>query len=358
MYYSKKIQIVMFLPLFVLGCQTLAPQVEKKPTETKDVPWGCKVLVPDVSSFESRSPAAFRKASPDKMHVIDIAFLHKPFRNADDRNNLKENITELVTYANQVFQNSSVNARLRIVAIKESLLIGGSISSMEQEVLSYLPKMRATYGADLLYTVVPVLKSGSSEFCGVARIRLLTMPNFLAAIMASTGIIAVNPMCMLQKVSLIHEVGHNLGLRHQESNVVGLVKALAQPIQPFRRRGRGYINRVSKYGTIMSYSSHRLSYLQIPRFSSTTPYILSNKDVEQYTNQFNLFLDLHKEYAAEKDISSEDILDFQPLVGESLTIGHAGANASKALLYTIEDASNYAPTVVPEDVHWEDFVAQ
>lgn len=67
---------------------------------------------------------------------------------------------------------------------------------------------------------------------------------------------------------------------------------------------------------------------------------------------------MHKEDADKRGVSSEDIFDFQFLVGESLTIGHAGVNASMALLYTIEDASNYAPTVVPENVHWEDYVTQ
>lgn len=358
MYCCKKIKVVVLLPLFVLSCQTLAPQVEKKSTETKNVPWGCKVLVPDVSGFESRFPAAFRKASPDKIHVIDIAFLHKPFRNADDRNRLRENITELVAYANEVFQNSSVNVRLRIVAIKSSFLRSESINVLEQELSSRLLKMRATYGADLLYAVLPGLKSQNTEFCGVAKVRLLGMPNFLASLMAATGIIAVNPKCMLQKILLAHEVGHNLGLRHEDSSFAHLAKTLAHPIQPLRRGGRGYINTDFNYNTIMSYSSRRFLYLQIPRFSSTTPYVLSHKDVEQYTNQFNLFLDLYKEHAVERNISSEDMFDFQSLVGEPLKIGHTGANASKALLYTIEDASNYAPTVVPEDVHWEDFVAQ
>lgn len=46
---------------------------------------------------------------------------------------------------------------------------------------------------------------------------------------------------------------------------------------------------------------------------------------------------------------------FKAQVNTSYTIGNVVTNASEALLYTIEDASNYSPTVVPENVHWEDY---
>lgn len=164
--------------LVALGCQILSPHIENKAHkkikttnphyqnksallqsenkpiyETKqNVHFGCKVFVPDIPASELRSPASRRKADPNKIHVIDIAFLHEPLEKIQDPIDLKEHITQLVEYTNTAFENSAVNAKLRIVAINP--LITEAIPATIHGVAKFLPEMRKTYGADLLYAVV------------------------------------------------------------------------------------------------------------------------------------------------------------------------------------------------------------
>ncbi len=102
-----------------------------------------------------------------------------------------------------------------------------------------------------------------------------------------------NEGCLGDDFVLAHEVGHNLGLTHGiEGEIYG----------PFLNFGKGYRGKnidYKTYSTIMSVGGTKFY-----RFSSESGHY------------------------------------------DGLKMGSDGADAAKALLYTIEDASNYAPTKV------------
>ena len=146
-------------------------------------------------------------------------------------------------------------------------------------------------------------ESGSTEepplACGVGAVRSPGNSKRFAARWRATSSIFYGDLCVLHVV-LAHEVGHNLGLLHDIDD---------DPTRPFMPYGRGWKRsnvHERSYTTVMGVFGSRFS-----RFSSDA---------------------FH----------------------EGLRMGSIEANASEALLYTIEDASNYSPTIVRDRVPaWE-----
>lgn len=370
---------LLFSLLIVFGCQTTKPQLSSHNQPT------CQVVIPDIPAsefrlLEPRSPASktkldeirqwlnsiptstliwggkeylahiyntfnnkisglnlnapvdmtllagipdpTRRASPDRTYVIDIAFLYPD--TADPTITIPK-IEKAVSGANVIFENSSVNAKLRIVATEpiplsrlnidfSSKLHFNQMNRILDHLTDELPKIRRAYGADLAYLILPNFES---SLCGLASQRYRGLPKFLAAKWTAVGVVMMNKTCLHSNRTLAHEVGHNLGLEHNQANTNLSGESTWSVIEnkvalPFVRGGRGYLISVidpnnpdkALYGTMMAQRSKFKTIIY--RFSSNTATSYGQR------------------------------------------IGSADANASEALLYTIEDASNYSPTVIPE----------
>ena len=240
-------------------------------------------------------PAVLRRASTDKLHVIDIAFVYGG--SITDTAKLRMNVDAAVARANVIFLRSGVPAALRTVAVQPDRRYGISLDGVDLRaallsVRGVLPQVRSDYGADLVYALTT--QDGTS--CGRAFLRTRVLSRESAATYA-VGAIRVSPdreVCFGDGRTLAHEVGHNLGLVHQVGNTDN---------KPFHPQGRGYSSENldgNIYGTVMASGGN------YSRFSAGSAH------------------------------------------HDGLPMGDEDANAAEALLYTVEDASNYSPTRVPD----------
>ena len=240
--------------------------------------------------------AVLRRASTDKLHVIDIAFVYAGSITGTAK--LRMNVDAAVARANVIFPRSGVPAALRAVAVQPDSRYGISLDGVDLlaamvRVRDVLPEVRADYGADLVYA----LTTQDGPSCGRAFLRTRVLSRESAATYAVGAIWngTDSQGCLNSGRTLAHEVGHNLGLVHQVGDTDN---------KPFQPQGRGYSSENldgKAYGTVMAVVGARFG-----RFSAGSAH------------------------------------------HDGLPMGDEDANAAEALLYTVEDASNYSPTRVPD----------
>ena len=186
-------------------------------------------MVPDhlpewttVASREGQAPATVKRASTDRIHVIDIAFIYPS--SITDRGKLRRNVDAAVAWANVAFLRSGVPTALRTVAVLQPdrrygiSLDGVGLSRTINRINGVLLKVRSDNGADLLYGLSSV---ENPIACGLARFRRDGATFEDSALYASTGSIyngTDNDGCLGANLTLAHEVGHNLALVHNVEN--------------------------------------------------------------------------------------------------------------------------------------------
>ena len=275
-------------------------------TTRPDLPLCGGAVVPDglpglaaEASRRGASPVALRRASADRLHVIDIAFIYPG--SITDKAKLRRNVDDAVAVANVIFLRSGVPAALRTVAVQPDRRYSISLDGLDlretmRTVNGVLPRVREDYGADLVYSLS---NTPTPSACGKAYYIVRDSTREDGAKYASVGSIwngTDNDGCLGVSPILAHEVGHNLGLDHDVEN--------SGTEHPFRDNGRGFVGRNLSgrfYSTVMGTAGGRFR-----RFST------------------------HPEHH------------------DGLPMGDELANAAEALLYTVEDASNYSPTKVPD----------
>ena len=123
-------------------------------TEADRSSWAASAsLHREASAFVEPDPVVLKKADPDRVHVIDIAFVYQG--SITNRGLLMQRVRAAVLGANVIFARSGVNARLRTVAVQPDRRFGVSLDGLDLfqaagRMGTILLDVRARYGADLL----------------------------------------------------------------------------------------------------------------------------------------------------------------------------------------------------------------
>ena len=167
-----------------------------------------------------------------------------------------ERIVAMESYANQALANSQSNIRIRVVHIEELNIPDATADDNTLEQLrtnQAALALRTKYGADLVTLITP-----TDQYCGYAYLSFGT-DGQISSFYKDYGFSVVGHSCTS---SLIHEIGHNLGLNHSiKQNAEGSVYPWG--------RGHGVDG---NFATVMAYgssfSANRIQFFSNPDIAS------------------------------------------------------------------------------------------
>ncbi len=177
--------------------------------------------------------------------VIDLLVVYTPAaRVAYGQATLASMIQNAVAMANQAYQNSNVAVTLNLVGLQEiSYTEAGLSNSLDylrgtnDGKMDSVHNLRDSVGADVV-----TLVSQDSGGCGIARV-MTTVSNAFAP--EAFNVVYAN--CLSQH-SLAHEVGHNMGNRHDRESTTDT------GAYPYSYGFRRCVSDGTGFRTVMSYS--------------------------------------------------------------------------------------------------------
>ena len=282
------------------------------------------------------------RADPNRTYVIDVAFVTSRINDAGAWKTYLQR--DIIPRVNGIYRNSGVNVEFRVAEVipfaeyRDSLLCPVEdldvLSSEGTDVLRELvPRIQRDHGVDLVYG----LFDSEAGVGGSANIRLRWHWRHHAAYWASVGhvntmyyrapTLSEPPLANMAFLveTLAHELGHNLGLRHDKTAVISY-----PAFNRYHRKGYGYKGMTAggvEYGTIMSYSSSRLPFFSRARASWRSELCDDDKR--------------HDNVAGIGFCPENEAMPDERLTLGGRTEGGVIVDASEALQYAIEDAARY-----------------
>ncbi len=302
----------------------------------------------------------YNKADPDTTYYIDILFVAS-------QSAMNTQVGSVLNVVNKIFQNSGVNVEFRYQGIvpfshyKQHLGCSDNLESLDgvyskeglNVFLELAPEIRKDYSVDLIYGLMD--HYDSSDAGGTAYRRLKDYSGEMAARFSSVGTLdttsvnSVDPLDINYRSSIdifatkfARQLGFNLGLNNDIHTILHHKGEYPDP-DNLHSDGYGYGGRYnvdSEIGTIMS---HARDDQQISLFSSSE--VLKKSEICQTDK--NAFGSTYGSYGycnnnEYNDPVPEDLdCTKTPDSDHCIRIGDTRSDASKALQYTIEDASNY-----------------
>ncbi len=177
--------------------------------------------------------------------VVDLLVVYTPAaRAAYGQATLASMIQNAVAMANQAYLNSSVAVTLNLVGLQEISYSETGLSNSLEHLrgasdgkLDAVHQLRDSVGADVV-----TLVSEDSDGCGIARV-MTTVSNAFAP----EAFNVVKTSCLSQH-SLAHEVGHNMGNRHDRASTT------ETGAYPYSYGFRRCVSDGTGFRTVMSYS--------------------------------------------------------------------------------------------------------
>ena len=211
-------------------------------------------LPPEADPIATSTPAPSEPAtnpttSADDGSFIDVMILYTPSAAAavGGSSGIAALVSNAISTTNTTYANSGITQRLRLVysgqvAYTEtggSTGISTDLNNITDAIGAFagVPALRDAYGADLVSLLT---NTPGSAYCGIAWLMQSVSTSF-----APHGYSVVEQQCAVGNLSFPHELGHNMGARHDWYVDGGT--------SPFSY-AHGYVNTVARWRTVMAYN--------------------------------------------------------------------------------------------------------
>ncbi len=205
-------------------------------------------MEPIVVNLPEQTPALADPETPaDDGSVIDVLVVYTPAARAAEGGTQAMNalIDLAVAETNTSYANSLVNQRLNLVHTAEVSYVEFdfvealyAVTDPDDRLMDNVHALRDNYAAD---EVVLIIHISGSPYCGVAWLMSSVSNAF-----ESDAFAVVHRACATGYYSFGHELGHNMGARHDWYVDNG--------VTPFAH-SHGYVNATDRWRTVMAYNS-------------------------------------------------------------------------------------------------------
>jgi Calx-beta domain/Metallo-peptidase family M12/Divergent InlB B-repeat domain len=263
-----------------------AKEAAGKETVGKENAASAKTFAPPVSS--KKTSASTSKASPvqaDDGSMIDVMVVYTPQAQSKvgGAAGMQSKIALAVTETNDAYASSNVVQRIRVVysgvvSYNDTGNMGTDLSALRDtsdNKMDEIHAIRNAYGADLVS--LWVADGGGS--CGLGSLMSTESAAF-----ASSGFNVVDVDCATGNYSFGHELGHNMGLRHDphvDTSTTSVTPAGGGALTVINY-AHGYVDLVNRFRTVMSYNDQCRA--QTPAFDCTRIKYFSNPDAQYLGN--------------------------------------------------------------------------